>query len=290
MDGLAGLCPGPGPQPQLPCSLPPDLSLACLVWGRRWPCRGPQIEVPREVLCTPFQDCPSLEKLGSWWGHQEVYSFFLPRIWPAQGPAEVSGHSKPLCKGQCSWGAGVGVQRSRARTRTSSVVWTEALGAEVSERLGAGGCGWPGVGVLLSLVGPKDLFWSLAHIQQRPVGGQLYWLHFPPRPHQAPGNWQGCLHPLVGQRGSVCGAGAQPQEAGGSKAGHLGSQGLWNSGGVGMEGHSLGDLWGFFSLKWVLPLWPVNFQRLPKAQGPSAPAEKQNGGCRRNRWGRCSEP
>lgn len=159
---------------------------------------------------------------------------------------------------------------------------------------------WGRCSLAMSLVGPRDLCWSLAHIQQRPGGGQLYWLHFPPRPHQVPGNWQGCLHPLVGQRGSVCGAGAQPREAGGSKAGHLGSQGLGNSGGVGMEGHSLGDLWGFFSPKWVLPLWPVNFQRLPqrgsfqrlpKAQGPSAPAEKGNGGCRRNNgWGRCSEP
>lgn len=100
---------------------------------------------------------------------------------------------------------------------------------------------WGRCFLAMSLVGPRDLCWSLAHIQQRPGGGQLYWLHFPPRPHQVPGNWQGCLHPLVGQRGSVCGAGAQPREAGGSKAGHLGSQGLGTVG-----------VWAWRDIAWVI--------------------------------------
>lgn len=73
---------------------------------------------------------------------------------------------------------------------------------------------WGGRSLAMSLVGPRDLCWSLAHIQQRPGGGQLYWLHFPPpRP------------PGAGKAASILWSvrGAQPVELEPS----LGRQGIW---------------------------------------------------------------
>ena len=134
-----------------------------------------------------------------------------------------------------------------------------------------------------------DLRWAFScHVPCRPQGPVLVtcphsakawgWAAVlaPLSSPQAPGNWQGCLHPLVSQRGSACGAGAQPREAG-----HLGSQGLWNSGGVDMKDTAWAIYKACSAPGGCCLCGQLTFRgcpRLLEAQGPSAPAEKGNGG------------
>lgn len=137
---------------------------------------------------------------------------------------------------------------------------------------------------------PQNLCWSLAHIQQRPGGGQLYWLTFLPRPHQAPGELAR-LPPSSGWSeglslwswGRLGGQGLQGRASG--LPGSSGTVVVWT------WGHSLGNLWACSAPSGCCLCGQLTggCPGLEKA-GPSAPAEKGNGGRRSNGRGRCSEP